>query len=231
MAEPTASAGTKIIVHHLNNSRSQRILWLLEELELPYEIKKYERMADQLAPPELKAVHPLGLAPIVTDGDVVLAESGAIIEYLIRKYGAGKFEPSEAGYVDNLYYTHYAEGSLMPILQNYMIFTMVPDHAPFLIRPLLRVVFNTLKSQIVDPRIKVNLEMIESHLAARPGKFFAGGSEPTSADFLMFFPLEAIAASGKINVGEHMRAFIELVHARDSYKRVMEKGGEYAYYA
>ncbi|KAG8778017.1 hypothetical protein FRC12_025227 [Ceratobasidium sp. 428] len=93
----------KIIVHHLNNSRSQRILWLLEELEVPYEIKRYERTEDMLAPKELRDVHPLGLSPVITDGKVVLAESGAIVEYLIGKYGAGRFNPPESGYVDNLY--------------------------------------------------------------------------------------------------------------------------------
>ncbi|KAF8596492.1 thioredoxin-like protein, partial [Ceratobasidium sp. AG-I] len=230
MTEPTAAtSSSKLILHHLNDSRSQRVIWLLEELEVPYDIKKYERTPEQLAPPELKAVHPLGLSPVITDGNVVLAESGAIIEYLIRKYGAGKFDPPEAGYVDNVYYTHYSEGTLMPILVNHMIFTGVPEHSPFFIRPLLRMVFNTLHSQLVEPRLKANMAMIESHLATRPGKFFAGGSEPTSADFVMLFPLEALISSKIMSIGEHTCAFVERMHARAAYKRVMEKGGEYKY--
>ncbi|KAG8750585.1 hypothetical protein FRC12_012816, partial [Ceratobasidium sp. 428] len=154
----------KIIVHHLNNSRSQRILWLLEELEVPYEIKRYERTEDMLAPKELRDVHPLGLSPVITDGEIVLAESGAIVgafpsswngndstkahlillEYLIGKYGAGRFNPPESGYVDNLYFTHYTEGTLMPLFVNRIIFTVAPQRAPFFIRPVMNLIFGML---------------------------------------------------------------------------------------
>ncbi|CAE6507524.1 unnamed protein product [Rhizoctonia solani] len=230
MAEPTVSPST-IVVHHLNDSRSQRILWLLEELEVPYEIKKWERTAEKLAPAELKKIHPLGTAPVIQDGDLVLAESGAIVEYLITKYGNGRFTPSEAGWVSNLYYTHYAEGTLMPHLVNLIIFTIIPDRAPLLVRPILRMAFNTLISQLVAPRLKLNSKMIEDHLAKSPGRFFAGGENLTSADFQMVFALEAwlSRATGLASLGEHTRKFVENVHARPAYKRALEKGGEYSY--
>ncbi|KAG9098005.1 hypothetical protein FS749_004929 [Ceratobasidium sp. UAMH 11750] len=220
----------KVIVHHLNNSRSQRILWLLEELEVPYEIKKYERTVDMVAPKELRDVHPLGLSPVITDGDVVLAESGAIVEYLIGKYGAGRFTPPQSGYVDNLYYTHYAEGTLMPLLVNQLIFTLIPERAPFFIRPILSMVFSMLMSQMIHPRIKVNMKMVEAHLAKRPGKFFAGGDAPTSADFQMIFPLESFSAKSEPDsTGEHVKAYVKAIHGRPAYKRALEKGGEYDY--
>ncbi|EJU03396.1 thioredoxin-like protein [Dacryopinax primogenitus] len=123
---PVAQEGSRLVLHHLNNSRSQRILWLLEELGVPYEIKSYHRLPSMQAPPELKAIHPLGKSPVMQDGDVNLAESGAIIEYLIKKYGKGRFDPGEDGWVDNLYYTHYAEGSLQPIIVMSLIFSILP---------------------------------------------------------------------------------------------------------
>ncbi|KDN45856.1 hypothetical protein RSAG8_04689, partial [Rhizoctonia solani AG-8 WAC10335] len=231
MAEHTASPPSTIVVHHLNDSRSQRILWLLEELEVPYEIKKWQRTAEKVAPAELKKIHPLGTSPVIQDGDLVLAESGAIIEYLITKYGNGRFSPSEAGWLNNLYYSHYAEGTLMPHLVNLLIFTIVPDRAPLLIRPILRMAFNTLISQMVVPRLKLNSTMIEDHLAKNPGRFFAGGENFTSADFQMVFPLEAWMKRGSelAPIGEHTRKFVETIHARPAYKRALEKGGEYSY--
>ncbi|CAE6448252.1 unnamed protein product [Rhizoctonia solani] len=235
MAEHTVSPSSTIVVHHLNDSRSQRILWLLEELEVPYEIKKWERTAEKVAPAELKKIHPLGTSPVIQDGDLVLAESGAIVEYLITKYGKGRFSPSEAGWVDNLYYSHYAEGTLMPHLVNVLIFSIIPDRAPLLVRPILRMAFNTLISQMIAPRLKLNSKMIEDHLAKNPGRFFAGGENVTSADFQMVFPLEAwlTSTTGVAPVGEHTRKFLEIVHARlvvkPAYQRALEKGGEYNY--
>lgn len=122
-----------ITLHHLNNSRSQRILWLLEELGVDYEIRRYERdKKTMLAPPELKQVHPLGKSPVITDGDLVIAESGAIIEYLVNKYGAGRFKPtSEKDLIKYSYYLHYSEGSLMPFLLLTLIFNKIESTAPF----------------------------------------------------------------------------------------------------
>ncbi|CAE6531061.1 unnamed protein product [Rhizoctonia solani] len=231
MTESTASSPSTIIVHHLNDSRSQRILWLLEELEIPYEIKKWERTPEKLAPAELKQIHPLGTAPVIQDGDLVLAESGAVVEYLITKYGNGRFTSSEAGWASNLYYTHYAEGTLMPHLVNLLIFTIAPGRAPLLVRPILRMAFNALISQMIEPRLKLNSKMIEDHLAKNPGRFFAGGDNLTSADFQMVFPLEAWLSDGSeiAPLGELTRKFVEAVHARPAYKRALEKGGEYSY--
>ncbi|KAF8755499.1 Glutathione S-transferase, N-terminal domain [Rhizoctonia solani] len=235
MAEPTTAHST-IIVHHLNNSRSQRILWLLlfmmqEELEIPYEIRKWDRTPEMVAPAELRQVHPLGGSPIIEDGDLVLAESGAIVEYLITKYGKGRFNPSEAGWTNNLYYTHYAEGTLMPYLVNLLVFSIVPDRAPLLVRPILRMAFNGLISQMIGPRLKLNSKMIEEHLEKKPGRFFAGGENLTSADFQMVFPLEAWLSRGSdlAPLGENTRTFVETIHARPAYKRALEKGGKYAY--
>ncbi|KAI1798067.1 thioredoxin-like protein [Ganoderma leucocontextum] len=232
MAAPVAGdtevVSSKVVVHHLNDSRSQRILWLLEELEVPYEIKKYQRTAERVAPPELKAVHPLGNAPVITDGDLTLAESGAIVEYIIRKYGNGRAQPSESGWLDNIYYTHYSEASLMPMLVNKLIFKIVPERSPFLIRPLLRPVFDKVSALMLEPRLKNHAELIEKHLTKTNG-WFAGGEEPTSADYMMIFCLEAWATQDKGALGPKAIEYIKRVHARPGYKRALEKGGDYSF--
>ncbi|KIM42129.1 hypothetical protein M413DRAFT_18567 [Hebeloma cylindrosporum] len=218
-----------IVVHHLNNSRSQRILWLLEELALPYEIKKYERTPEQLAPPELLAVHPLGRSPIITDGDVTLAESGAIVEYLIAKHGNGKGVPPYSGYIDNLYYTHYAEGSLMPTIFQGYLFDVAPKKAPFFIRPVLNLAFGQLTKMLVQRQMQQNLSMIEAHLEKSKSTWFAGGPEPTAADYQMAFPLEALVAASSYPVGPKIKEYVKAVHEREAYKTALKKGGEYAY--
>ncbi|KAH8097038.1 thioredoxin-like protein [Cristinia sonorae] len=218
-----------LTVHHLNNSRSQRLLWLLEELEVPYEIKKYQRGADLLAPKELKQVHPLGLSPIITDGDVTLAESGAIIEYVIEKYGGSKAHPPESGKIHDLYFKHYVEGSLMPLLVNSLIFTIVPQRAPFIIRPLVRPIFNMLLAQMVTPRLKEHAKMIEDHLTKDSKQWLAGGTEPTASDFIMSFALESWATKDPEILGPNTKAYVKRIHERPAYQRGLEKGGEYAY--
>ncbi|RPD65667.1 thioredoxin-like protein [Lentinus tigrinus ALCF2SS1-7] len=228
--EDAATPGNhpKLVVHHLNNSRSQRILWLLEELELPYEIKKYQRTAEMLAPPELTAVNPLGNAPVITDGALNLAESGAIVEYIIQKYGKGRAQPLESGIIDNLYYTHYAEASLMPLLVNKLVFRIIPERVPFFLRPFLKGVFGMLSSKMIEPRLKLHAKMIEDHLAKTDG-WFAGGPEPTSADYMMIFALEAWVSEKENQLGPKIKEYIARVHARPAYQRALEKGGEYAY--
>ncbi|KAF8907835.1 thioredoxin-like protein [Gymnopilus junonius] len=218
-----------LILPHLNNSRSQRILWLLEELGIPYEIKKYERTTQQLAPPELLEISALGKAPIITDGDVTLAESGAIIEYLITRYGNGKGVPTESGYLDNLYFSHYAEGSLMPILVQKVIFDIVPKNSPFLIRPLVKSIFEKLDSQLVQNELKKHFSMIEAHLAKSPSGWFAGGQEPTAANYQMSFPLEAVVADAPEMAGPQIKKFVQIVHNREAFKKALERGGEYSY--
>ncbi|EIW77157.1 thioredoxin-like protein [Coniophora puteana RWD-64-598 SS2] len=219
---------SKVIVHHLNDSRSQRVLWLLEELEVPYEIKYYTRGSDLLAPKDLLKVSPLGKSPVITDGDMNLAESGAIVTYLIEKYGKAEDQPPTTGKVHDLYFTHYSEGSLMPLLVNKLIFQIVPTRAPFLLRPLLRMVFATLTSQLVEPELKKHQTMIEEHLS-KTGPWFAGGQSPTAADYMMAFPLEAIDAANRDSLGHKSREYVKMIHERPAYKRALERGGEYSY--
>src|SRR3979409_1271889 len=217
-----------IIVHHLNNSRSQRVLWLLEELGLEYEIRRYQRdPKTMLAPPSLRAVHPLGKSPVITDGALTLAESGAIIEYLVDRYGAGRLAPA-TGTPERLRYTywlHYAEGSAMPPLLLKLLFTLMPKRAPALLRPLVRKVANQALTTLVNPQLKQHMAYWESELAR--SEWFAGNAF-SAADIQMSFPLEAAAARGGLEQG-HPRAmaFLERIPARPPYKRALEKGGPY----
>jgi len=218
-----------IVVHHLNNSRSQRVLWLLEELGVPYEVKRYARNPEtMLAPPELKRVHPLGKSPVVSDGDLTLAESGAIVEYLAGKYGGGKLVPT-AGTPEHLrylYWLHYAEGSAMPPLLLALVFGRVETAPmPFFIRPIAKGIARTARTSFIEPQIKTHFDFIESELAARP--WFAGG-DFSAADVQMSFPLEAAAARAGLDAGRpKIMAFLERIHARPAYQRALEKGGPY----
>jgi glutathione S-transferase len=214
-----------ITVHHLDNSRSQRVLWLLEELGLSYDIKHYKRdRKTMLAPPELRKVHPLGKAPVVTDGARTLAESGAIIEYLVQTYGNGRLVPK--GEDDRLRYTywlHFAEGSAMSPLLMKLIFDRV-RRAPLLVRPVANAIANQVMSSFVQPNIDRILAYVESELAARP--WFAG-PDFTAADIQMSFPLEVSAS--RVGVGQYPRIteFLKRVHERPAYRTALAKGGEY----
>jgi glutathione S-transferase len=218
-----------IIVHHLNNSRSQRILWLLEELGLPYEVKRYQRDAKtMLAPPELRAVHPLGKSPVISDGEVTLAESGAIIEYLAGKYGRGKLVPAE-GTPEKLrhtYWMHFAEGSMMPPLLLKLIFDRIESGPmPFFVRPIARKISGTAKNMMVLPNLKRLLDFMEDELGKR--EWFAGPSF-SAADIQMSFPLEAASARGGLDEKRpKLWAFLKTIHARPAYQRALEKGGKY----
>jgi glutathione S-transferase len=218
-----------IIVHHLNNSRSQRILWLLEELGLPYEIKPYQRDAQtRLAPPELKQVHPLGKSPVITDGGQTLAESGAIIEYLAGKYGAGRLAPAEGTpeRLRYLYWMHYAEGSLMPPLLLKLVFDrLARDPMPMFIRPIARIIAGKVRASFVEPQIVRHLDYMEEELGKH--LWFAGG-EFTAADIQMSFPLEGAAARGGLNAGRpRLWSFLQRIHERPAYQRALDKGGPY----
>ncbi|KIO31933.1 hypothetical protein M407DRAFT_19191 [Tulasnella calospora MUT 4182] len=217
-----------ITLHYLNNSRAQRILWLLEELEVPYEVKRYERV-NLLAPPEFYQVHPLGKSPVITDGDLTIAESGAIVEYVLAKYGKGRFQAEESGWLDNLYFLHYAEGTLMPLLAWKLILTKTPDYTPITIQPIAKEICKNLIANIVDNRIVDNINLIEEKLKKHPGGWFAGGSEPTAADFMMLFPMEVFASRSPKPVPESFNAYVKMIHDRPAYKRALEKGGSYAY--
>ena len=220
-----------ITVHHLNNSRSQRILWLLEELGLEYEIKKYQRdPKTMLAPPELKAVHPLGKSPVITDGDTVVAESGAIVEYLVERYGNGRLAPA-AGSPEKLKYTyflHFAEGSAMSPLLMKLVFDRVENGPmPFFVKPIARAIARKVKDGFVNPNIQAQLDYLESELAARP--WFAG-QEFTAADIQMSFPLEAATARGGLGAQyPKLSGFVQRIHARPAYQRALTRGGKYDY--
>jgi glutathione S-transferase len=218
-----------IVVHHLNNSRSQRILWLLEELGLPYEIKRYQRDAKtMLAPPELRAVHPLGKSPVLSDGDLTIAESGAIVEYLAGKYGEGKLAPA-AGTPERLRYTywlHFAEGSAMPPLLMKLIFDRIESGPmPFFARPIARAIARKGKSSFVQPNIDRILDYMEGELGRHA--WFAGATF-SAADIQMSFPLEAASARGGLDERRpNLWAFLKNIHARPAYLRALEKGGKY----
>ncbi|MBI3769254.1 MAG: glutathione S-transferase [Deltaproteobacteria bacterium] len=218
-----------VIVHHLNNSRSQRVLWLLEELGVAYEVKRYERNAQtMLAPPALRAVHPLGKSPVITDGALTLAESGAIIEYLARRYGDGRLVPT-AGTPEHLRYTywlHYAEGSLMPPLLLKLVFDRVESAPmPFFVRPVAKTIAGRAKGSFIEPQINLHLDYIEGELGK--STWFAS-NDFTAADVQMSFPLEAAAARAGLGpTRPKLTAFLEHIHARPAYKRALEKGGPY----
>jgi glutathione S-transferase len=219
-----------ITVHHLNNSRSQRVLWLLEELELPYEIKKYQRDAKtMLAPPSLREVHPLGKSPVVTDGSATIAESGAILEYLIERYGNGRLIPP-AGTPERLRYTywlHYAEGSAMPPLVMKLVFDRVETGPmPFFVKPIARGIAKEVKRAFLTPQLTTHLDYMEGELGKTA--WFAG-SEMTAADVQMSFPLEAAVSRAGLDASRpKLFAFLKRVHARPAYQRALERGGEYA---
>jgi len=220
-----------IVVHHLNNSRSQRVLWLLEELGVEYEVKRYERDAKtMLAPPELLAVHPLGKSPVIIDGSVTVAESGAIVEYLVDRYGAGRLIPA-AGTPQRLRYTywlHYAEGSAMPPLLLKLVFDRVAQApVPWPISAIARKIAGTVQSTFIAPQLKRHLDYMEAELAAHA--WFAG-EEFTAADVQMSFPLEAAASRAGLNSSRpHLMAYLDRIHGRDAYKRALARGGPYSY--
>lgn len=220
-----------IVVHHLNNSRSQRVLWLLEELGLPYEVKRYERdPKTMLAPPALRQVHPLGKSPVITDGEVTVAESGAILEYLVDKAG-GRLRPP-AGTPEQRRYTywmHFAEGSAMPPLLLALIFGKIPTMPmPFFARPIARAIANGVKARMIEPNLRSQLAYMESELAQR--EWFAG-AEMTAADVQMSFPLEAAAQRAGLTAATHPRlaAFLQRIHARPAYQAALRRGGPYSF--
>jgi len=218
-----------IIVHHLNNSRSQRVLWLLEELGLAYEIKHYQRdPKTMLAPPELTKVHPLGKSPVIEHEGNIVAESGAIIEYLVEKHGNDRLVPP-AGTPDKLrwrYFMHYAEGSLMsPLLMKLVFDKVEASPAPFFVKPIKRAIAQKVMSSFVQPNIDRHLAYLESELAKRD--WFAG-NEFSAADIQMSFPLEAAAARGGLGASHpRLQAFLQRIHARPAYQRALERGGPY----
>lgn len=205
-----------IVVHHLENSRSQRVLWLLEELGLPYRVERYARdKATMLAPPALRRIHPLGKSPVIEDDGQVVAETGAVVEYLIEK-GDGRLG-APAHREDALRYRHflhYAEGSLMPPLFTKLVLSRVP-------------LLGGMAQKKFQPMIDVHLDYVESELARRP--WFAG-KDLTAADVMMSFPLEAAVARADATEGRpHIAAWLAKIHARPAYQAALKAGGPYAY--
>jgi glutathione S-transferase len=218
-----------ITVHHLNNSRSQRVIWLLEELGLEYEIKRYERDPEtMLAPASLREVHPLGKSPVITDGTLTLAESGAIVEYLVDRYGQERFipAPETPERLRYIYWLHYAEGSAMPPLLLDLIFSQIERRPmPFFIKPIARTITSQVKNSLIEPQIKLHLNYIESEL--RKSLWFTG-SDFTAADIQMSFPLEAAAARTNLEKSApKITDFLQRIHSRPAYKRALESGGAY----
>lgn len=216
-----------LTVHHLNNSRSQRVLWLLEELGVPYEIVRYQRQPSMQAPRELRAIHPLGKSPVITDDGNTIAESGAIVEYLVDTYGNGNLipPPKTPERLRYTYWLHYAEGSAMPLLVQKLLFTVIPKRAPFLMRPLMTTAFGQVLTKLVDPQLKQHIAFWEGELGK--SEWFAGDTF-TAADIQMSFPLEA--ASSRAGLSESSPkawAWLQRIHARPAYKRALEKGGPY----
>lgn len=216
-----------VVVHHLNLSRSQRIVWLLEELALPYEVKLYERdPATLLAPQALRSVHPLGKSPVITDGELTLAESGAIVEYLAER--AGSSLAPAVGSADRaryLYWMHYAEGSLMPPLLVKLIFERLGKaRVPFFIKPIMRRIAAQAQAAVTAPQLKRHAEFIESELAARP--WFAGEAF-SAADIQMSYPLQALEGRVGISGQPRIQAWLRRIQDRPAYQRAQQRSGAF----
>jgi glutathione S-transferase len=221
-----------LTVHHLNNSRSQRVLWLLEELGVPYEIQKYQRDAKtMLAPPELTRVHPLGKSPVVTDDGVTVAESGAIIEYLLATHGAGRLVPP-AGSEERrrfTYWLHFAEGSAMPPLLLKLIFDRIGagQGMPFFVKPIAKGIAAKVKALMVEPNLKRQLDFMEGELT---GSEWFAGAEFSAADIQMSFPVEAAKMRAGLDASRpKLMAFLKKIHARPAYQRALARGGPYSF--
>lgn len=216
-----------ITVHHLEYSRSTRILWLLEELELPYEIKVYQRDPKTMyAPASLKEVHPLGRAPVISDGDQNIAESGAIIEYLVDRYGEGKLKPAAdtPERIQYTYWLHYAEGSLMPLLLLKLVFQKIQGpQIPFFLRPVTKAIAGKVGGAFIDPRLKEAKDFLESSLSQ--STWFAG-EDFSAADIQMSYPVEALAERTGLDGAPKLKAFLARINERPAHQKAIEKGGD-----
>jgi glutathione S-transferase len=219
-----------LVVHHLNNSRSQRVLWLLEELGLDYEIRTYSRDARMRAPPELRAIHPLGKSPVLGDGDRVVVESAVIIEYVLDRYGGGRLRPAAGGddFERYRYFMHYAEGSAMPPLVMKLVFEAMPRQPmPCFARPVVARVAGAVLGKFIDPEVKRHVDYLEGELGARD--WFAG-ADFSAADVQMSFPVEAMRSRGGDDFerrAPRLTDFIARVRARPAYQRAVARGGPF----
>ena len=217
-----------LTVHHLENSRSQRVLWLLEELEVPYEMIRYDRDPQtMLAPESLRAIHPLGKSPVITEDGQAIAETGAIVEYILERYGQGRLAAGPGDRQRLRYWLHYAEGSAMPPLLLKLVFGALPERAPRLLRPLVNAIAKGAQSGFIDPQLKLHFDYWEAEL--EKAEWFAG-AEFSAADIMMSFPAEAAAERGGARLGRpKISAFLKKIHQRPAYRRALERGGPYAY--
>lgn len=218
-----------IVVHHLENSRSQRVMWLLEELALPYEIVHYRRdPATMLAPPELRRVHPLGKSPVIVDGDIIVAESGAILEYVLERADGAQLVPRRGTpeWRRYRYWMHYAEASPMPLLLMALVFARLRRApVPFFVRPVVRNIVDRVGAQFIRPQLRLHLDFMEAELAQRD--WFAGDAF-TAADIQMSFPIEAAATRAGLDEGRPRLAdWLRRIRARPAYQRALERGGPF----
>lgn len=220
-----------ITLHHLENSRSQRVLWLLEALKVEYKVKRYERNKEtQLAPKSLLAVHPLGKSPVIDDDGFILAESGAIFEYLLHKYDLDfKLHPSaqDPKYKDYLFWLHFAEGSLMCPLVMRLLHDKVNQKVPFVIKPISKLIFKGIEKAYLSHTINHAFQFTEETLNK---SIFFLGDKLSAVDMMMSFPLEA-ACSGRANMNKYPRIieFVKTIKNDTHYKKAIELGGEYTY--
>jgi glutathione S-transferase len=220
-----------ITVHHLDNSRSQRVLWLLEELGVPYEVTRYERdPKTMLAPPELRKVHPLGKSPVLTEDGTTVAESGAIVEYLLERHGAGRLVPPP-GSPERLrfrYWLHFAEGSAMPPLLMKLVFDRIESGPmPFFAKPIARSIARKVKGLMIEPNLKRHLDFMEAELGR--SEWFAGDAF-SAADIQMSFPVEASAQRAGLDGSRpRLMVFLKKIHARPAYRKALERGGPYSF--
>ncbi|PRP78984.1 glutathione S-transferase [Planoprotostelium fungivorum] len=223
-------ASHSIVVHHLKDSRSQRILWLLEELNLPYSIKHYERQANEMAPAELKEIHPLGKSPAISDGDQVVTESACIVDFLIDKYGGGKFIPKRntPEYQRYNYWMHFSEASAVTHLVQLLVFDTIQKQSPYLIYPIVYGLFATVRRGYLYPEIKKVMDYVERELDKST---WLVGDNMTGADVMMSFPVEAARAIGRLPAEKYPNcdAFLKRIREREAYQKALQKGGEYAY--
>ncbi|EOR01474.1 hypothetical protein E3P92_00470 [Wallemia ichthyophaga] len=216
-----------ITLHHLENSRSIRIIWVLEELGIEYDLKTYKRLPSGLAPPELKQVDKLGHAPILVDGSTSLSESGAIIEYLVSKYGAGNYTSP-----DDVFWKHYIEGSLMSFCVFKLVLSISIEKIPVLLRPVMAVVPRMILSQWVEPNLASAINVVENQLSNKQGWLVDGDSRgnPTISDFMLAFSVDVLVYGGRAdNLGPGLQSYAQRLHQHPSYVKAIEKAGDYRY--
>ncbi|CED85298.1 Glutathione S-transferase [Phaffia rhodozyma] len=224
-------ASNNLVLHFLNDSRAETIVWLVEELGVDYEIKFYQRSGSLLAPKELKNIHPLGKSPVITHDGNTIAESGAIIAYLLRTFDTSESGPrfstfkDEKSRIQNDYFEHYAEGSLMPILVNKLVFSKFPQMAPWYVRPVIAGFADQVRASWLDKQLATHLQMIDGELKKSSTGWFCNSEEPTGADFSMFFPLFKLAKGrgGALEAPESIKTWVAKAMDRPANVRAHQR--------